>query len=113
MTRHALVATFAVAVSIPIVAAAQPPAEKAPAAGMARKLATNADQLGTIGYKPPPIEWMTTRVVTKLPPAAVYNSRVLIDGLNDRFTAIGNCLVLSAGSFSRLTGIHNSIVFVN
>lgn len=83
------------------------------AIGLAQRFAASAGKLGDIGLGGTTVDWMGRRVVTKLPPTAVRESRVLIDGMNDRYNTIWNCFVLCAGSFSRLTSIQNSVVFVN
>lgn len=84
----------------------------AAAVGLAQKLAADAGKLGGIGFNATTTDWTKMRVLVKLPPTVVRESRVLIEGLNGSYNGIWNCFVLVGGSVSRLTSIQNSIVFV-
>ncbi len=79
---------------------------------LADALVSRSISFGRVNYRKPVPEWTKLSVRDELPRTVVFNSRVLLKGMNEPYTGISKCLVVNSGSMRRLTGIDNSVVLV-
>jgi hypothetical protein len=76
-------------------------------------MTARAGKLGNIGYKKPFDDCTTMPVHTELSPLGEGGSRLLLEGLNTRYSKMSRCLVTCAGSFSRVNTIDHCVLLVN
>ena len=76
-------------------------------------MTARAGKLGNIGYRKPFDECTTMPVHKELAPLGEGGSRLLLEGLNTRYSKMSRCLVACAGSFSRVNTIDHCVLLVN
>jgi hypothetical protein len=76
-------------------------------------MTARAGKLGNIGYRKPFDDCTTMPVHTELSPLGEGGSRLLLEGLNMRYSKMSRCLVACAGSFSRVNTIDHCVLLVN
>jgi hypothetical protein len=75
-------------------------------------MAARAGKLGNIGYRKPFDDCTTMPVHTELSPLGEAGSRLLLDGLNMRYSKMSRCLCLCSGSFGRVSTIDHCVLLV-
>jgi PDZ domain len=76
-------------------------------------MTARAGKLGNVGYRKPFDDCTTMPVHAELSPLGEGGSRLLLEGLNTRYSKMSRCVVACAGSFSRVNTIDHCVLLVN
>src|SRR5579864_542695 len=75
-------------------------------------MVARAGKLGNIGYRKPFDDCTAMPVHTELNPLGEAGSRLLLDGLNTRYSKMSRCLSLCSGSFGRVSTIDHCVLLM-